>query len=312
MAPTTRLREQPDRRVEYGETARSNQAQTGDWNDPIVIADRSPTPPTTPRSQRFPRTSLTRAPFPKAGKRPLPDVLNRQTKQDGSIVKTPTPKKRARAEQVWKECMICAHTKTEKRSFTKLETGSCEHLKEICNRCVGGMIKAKISERKLNDAVLACPIPSCKFTLEHSAVQKILSRAQSDRSVPCALSSHQTNRHSWDRALTTHLLRTSDAFMACLSPACGQYFSKESCGLKRANSKHEIQCPYCEYFMCLTCVRPWHPKTSCNKESIADNKKSEAAIKSLGAKPCPECGINIEKNGGCNHINCKPTCCLHS
>jgi hypothetical protein len=114
-----------------------------------------------------------------------------------------------------------------------------------------------------------------------------------------------TNVDSWDKALATHLLRSDDNFIACLNVDCGRYFSKESCNPRRPGHKKEIQCPYCEYAMCLTCSRPWHGNNSCNKEKAAENKKSEAAIVQMGAKPCPKCGANIEKNGGCDHMTCK-------
>jgi hypothetical protein len=112
-----------------------------------------------------------------------------------------------------------------------------------------------------------------------------------------------TNSYSWQKALTTHLLRSDDNFIICLDTKCGQYFSRESCISKR--NKREVHCPYCDYAMCLTCIRPWHPDNSCNKEKDAENAKSEATIQKMGAKPCPKCGVNIEKNGGCDHMTCK-------
>lgn len=115
------------------------------------------------------------------------------------------------------------------------------------------------------------------------------------------------NEHGWDRALTTQLLRSDDNFLTCLNTECARYFSKEACKTKRVQ-KHEVHCPYCDHAMCLTCTRPWHPDNSCNKEKNDENVKSEAAIRSMGAKPCPKCGVNFEKNGGCDHMICKFHC----
>jgi DNA-directed RNA polymerase subunit RPC12/RpoP len=99
-------------------------------------------------------------------------------------------------------------------------------------------------------------------------------------------------------------LRASDHYIACLNKRCGRHFSIEDCH-EKSSGKKKIACPYCEYELCVDCNRPWHAGTKCDKNKIAENKKSEAAIKTLGAKPCPKCGVKIEKISGCDHMTCK-------
>jgi hypothetical protein len=96
---------------------------------------------------------------------------------DSRVVKKSAAHLAAKVIDTSKECMICAEKKTN-RSFTNLETGSCAHFNAICNRCVGSMIKEKIAERKLDEAVLVCPVPQCEVTLDHLALQKVLTKAQ--------------------------------------------------------------------------------------------------------------------------------------
>jgi hypothetical protein len=124
--------------------------------------------------------------------------------------------------------------------------------------------------------------------------------------------------HRWDTAVTKHLLAADASYVACLNPKCGIYFSAEDCGSKHkapsSNSKSKSKqkdtnidkaaCPHCEHELCLSCNRPWH-SGSCDSVKKREDKQSEKAIKKLGAKPCPKCGVNIEKQGGCDHMNCK-------
>jgi hypothetical protein len=117
-----------------------------------------------------------------------------------------------------------------------------------------------------------------------------------------------------------------------LSSTCGKYFSIQDCsandktgkpaasntktktrakGSKTTNSSSDphtkpqkIACPYCSSSLCLACNRPWHVKTLCSAAAALEDASSIASIKALGAKPCPKCGINIEKQGGCDHMTC--------
>lgn len=136
---------------------------------------------------------------------------------------------------------------------------------------------------------------------------------------------HLLNISRYDAALTKHFLSASPNFIACLNPECGEYFSIEDCsngtndtatpnkttkgkGKAKAEAKHApkklITCPYCGDGLCITCKRPWHAKTDCSKVKEAEDAASLAQIQALGAKQCPQCGVNIEKRGGCDHMTC--------
>lgn len=67
----------------------------------------------------------------------------------------------------------------------------------------------------------------------------------------------------------------------------------------------KIPCPYCDEAQCLLCNRPWHSKKSCDKVKEAENEASEKYLEAIGAKPCPSCGVNIVKHGGCDHMTCE-------
>lgn len=125
----------------------------------------------------------------------------------------------------------------------------------------------------------------------------------------------------WDSAVTKHLLAADESYIACLNPKCSVYLSAEGCGSKHKASSSKTKtkskskqkdksnpdkaaCPYCEHELCLSCNRPWH-SGSCDSVKRREDKESEKAIKKLGAKACPKCGVNIEKRGGCDHMNCR-------
>ena len=110
----------------------------------------------------------------------------------------------------------------------------------------------------------------------------------------------------YDKAILNHTLAVGESYIACLSTKCGKYFSTEDCkGNKRGPSK--IACPYCDYKMCMECSRPWksHRSGDCSKAKEKDDEKSRDAIKKMGAKPCPKCGVIIQKSTGCDHMTCK-------
>ncbi|KAL1645323.1 hypothetical protein SLS61_008393 [Didymella pomorum] len=219
----------------------------------------------------------------KTVKKPARDAKGRLIKLEASLepkadrekaVKTRLllkPKKPARPDKT--ECIICANIKSTKRSFkASAVEGTCGHFESVCDTCVQKQIKTKI----------------------------------------------------WDSAVTKYLLAADELYVACLNPKCGRYFSAEGCGSKhkapssRTKSKtkekketgiDKAACPYCEHELCLSCSRPWHSGT-CDNAKQREDEKSEKAIKKLGAKPCPKCGVNIEKRGGCDHMNCQR--CRHN
>ncbi|KAF2024883.1 hypothetical protein EK21DRAFT_22220, partial [Setomelanomma holmii] len=220
-------------------------------------------------------------------------VVKPTEEEDKSQEAAARPKRKGPAEK--RECSICGTPKSVARSF-KL-TGACAHFSEICSLCIQKMLKDKIASRKLDEPELACPFPKCEHNMDATALKQICTKAFFV---------------DYDKALVKHHLAASPNFIACLSLKCGHYFSIEECQATtkrstKSKAKQNIACCYCDYEICLTCVRPWHSNTSCDKVKEKENEQSLAQIKKMGAKPCPKCGVNIEKNGGCDHMH-RNTC----
>jgi hypothetical protein len=121
-----------------------------------------------------------------------------------------------------------------------------------------------------------------------------------------------TNNTRYDANLVKHLLVADPSFITCLSPQCDKYFSIQDCAgnTKSKSSSQQIACPHCDYNLCLTCNRPWHANTGCSKAAELEEAKCVEQIKQMGAKPCPKCGLDIEKHGGCDHMTCHQ--CRHN
>ncbi|KAK7182255.1 IBR domain-containing protein [Paraphaeosphaeria sporulosa] len=216
----------------------------------------------------------------------------------GNRVEKEAKTKEPKPQPVKKECIICITTRQVSncagRGFKAIE-GACDHFQNTCNVCIGKMIKEKIVKRDLDEAVLVCAFPDCEHVLDYNAIMTMIFKAM---------------RESWDNALLKHHFSTSDNYVACLYAKCGQYFSIDDCDNKSSIVKSKrgrgrtVTCPYCEEDMCLDCMRPSHGTNSCDEAKLAEENQSLELIKGI-SKPCPKCGANIQKNGGCNHMKCR-------
>ncbi|CAF1276620.1 unnamed protein product [Rotaria sordida] len=98
------------------------------------------------------------------------------------------------------------------------------------------------------------------------------------------------------------------------------------------NHQSFVECFYCRFIFCRRCKQSWHPQIQCPKDEILQNikqnsnsdqsKLNKIELKQLlleieniqiieqCTKPCPSCGVRIEKNGGCQHMHCR-ACQIH-
>ncbi|KAF1965085.1 hypothetical protein BU23DRAFT_561360 [Bimuria novae-zelandiae CBS 107.79] len=273
------------RAIERAARQPSPPSTNGSSQNPILIRG-SNSPPSealpTPGNRRSMRLQS-------AKEEPQMTVAKRRTK-GSRVVKA--VEKASKPKPVLKDCLICCTARPvinrAGRGFKTIE-GTCEHFQNICNACIGTMINEKIVKRDLDEAVLACDYPECEHVLDYNTVAKLIFKV-------C--------RESWNDALLMHHLRNGENYIACLNTECGYYFSIEDCQGKSSKPDHgkKIACPHCDDAICLNCMRPDHGFSPCK---TAEEIKSLEEIKKMGAKSCPKCGINIEKNGGCNHMKCR-------
>lgn len=77
--------------------------------------------------------------------------------------------------------------------------------------------------------------------------------------------------------------------------------------------KGKGHCRACDQDTCTKCMGPWdskHTKRRCSGENPEKKRaEDEALTNRLIAdkkwRSCPQCGLLIERNEGCNHMRCR-------
>ncbi|CEO95478.1 RING-type domain-containing protein [Plasmodiophora brassicae] len=71
-----------------------------------------------------------------------------------------------------------------------------------------------------------------------------------------------------------------------------------------------ISCPQCEKVSCMACHELWkagdleHFGYTCDEFARAKQDGTQAMIRQ-STRPCPQCGTRIEKDDGCEHMQCR-------
>ncbi|XP_055933072.1 potential E3 ubiquitin-protein ligase ariadne-2-like [Argiope bruennichi] len=88
----------------------------------------------------------------------------------------------------------------------------------------------------------------------------------------------------------------------CPGTNCSTIIFAKECQSKR------VICKFCKTIFCFKCGSDYHAPTDCETikkwlTKCADDSETANYI-SAHTKDCPKCSICIEKNGGCNHMQC--------
>lgn len=93
----------------------------------------------------------------------------------------------------------------------------------------------------------------------------------------------------------------------CPGPNCSVIIRAKEMKAKK------VECGHCKTTFCFKCGIDYHAPTDCSTikkwlTKCADDSETANYI-SANTKDCPKCHVCIEKNGGCNHVQC--TKCKH-
>ncbi|KAG5637318.1 hypothetical protein H0H81_005011 [Sphagnurus paluster] len=159
----------------------------------------------------------------------------------------------------------------------------CKHL--YCTACIRHYITSAV-ETKMFPLACMGDEAKCKVPIAIPIIQKFLLRQQYEQLVNIAFSSY-LEQHTQD-------------FKYCTTPDCTQIY--------RANTKTMLKCPSCFAEVCSSCHEEAHEGMNCEERRIRkaqDEKLDENWAAMHNMKRCPACLVWIEKNEGCNHMQCR-------
>lgn len=115
-----------------------------------------------------------------------------------------------------------------------------------------------------------------------------------------------SNNDSYDNLLTKKLNRSDPQYRECLAPDCPS-------GQIHAGEGNVFVCTACGHHQCTVHNAPFHEDLTCEEYDAQrqsayteDDFKSRREVAKTSVK-CPglHCGLDLEKEGGCDHVTCK-------
>ena len=170
-------------------------------------------------------------------------------------------------------------------------TSNCMHIPRTCKTCLEGWVRSNV-QRGLSNYI-TCPDGGCGLDFEYQDVQRALdSEAAAD------------DWHKYENLRIRSYLSTLPNFVWCLSSGCqsGQVHDPENGPI--------MTCVSCGFKTCAEHQVPWHEGATCDAYDRRftrvrnEERIYRVAIKFLGMKDCPGCGVTIQKRGGCDHMRC--------
>ncbi|WKY07133.1 hypothetical protein Q1695_006945 [Nippostrongylus brasiliensis] len=176
-------------------------------------------------------------------------------------------------------CAVCAE-----EGILEMRSLACGHA--FCALCWRLHIEAKISEGVASR--LECMESSCSLLCPSEFVLHILDKPQF--------------RARYERFVFRDYVSSHPELKFCVGKDCQTVIRSKEKKPKR------VTCSACHTSFCVACGVDYHAPTSCEtiKQWLlkcADDSETANYI-SAHTKDCPQCHSCIEKNGGCNHMQC--------
>ena len=192
--------------------------------------------------------------------------------------------KRKRTEVQTKECVICVEAKPVYRNFPEFTT--CSHEADTCSSCVAKQTVILLQSSH-GQGWSACRCPQCDVPMPTEELHAALPRALVKEMKEVVGKTLDSSQESW---------------RWCLAAGCGH-------GSLHDGKSEMIRCRKCGHKMCFEHQVPWHTGYTCQQYEMshpqaAITKSSEELISKM-SKPCPGCGIAVQKVGGCDFMICE-------
>lgn len=138
---------------------------------------------------------------------------------------------------------------------------------------------------------LSCPAVGCRRNVPDEVVKKLVEKPVYEKYL---------------RFVTKSFVEDNSLITWCPYPRCANAITTD---MVRG---HIVQCS-CSYRFCFSCHHEAHSPASCDQIIQWAKKCSSDSETGLwlgvNTKACPNCNVYVEKNGGCNHMNCRQ--CSH-
>jgi hypothetical protein len=162
---------------------------------------------------------------------------------------------------------------------------SCQH--GFCMECRWGYIHSQVDSQA---STIPCPFQGCTAELP-SFLIGVIAGAKAG--------------HEYEAHLCNMDILTSGHYVHCIRLDCGRVMGIDSIGLCGVGT-----CA-CGTHMCWRCRSEPHAPLSCSGQlawAFVDQDRRNVAWTFANTTKCPKCKVNVEKNGGCNHISCNCGC----
>ena len=225
-------------------------------------------------------------------------------------------------------CGICAEDKRA-TAFRQASSG-CEHEPTTCADCLSRHVREEIQGKRKATALI-CPAANCNQPLADSDISQVsktlLQEYDTNRTV-AYLQSQPEFRYRTLQVIMFKCLHVAPAkddqicsvvatSIDCpnLVPMC-RWCAHPDCGsgqlVDQVNENDIMFCAQCNRKTCCTHRTVYHDGSTCQQYDSQLKASSDAAALTArymastdNCKPCPRCGVAIDKNGGCDHMTCR-------
>ena len=181
-------------------------------------------------------------------------------------------------------CLICYNEFDPEDSFSL----KCNH--KFCKDCYIEYITEKLETEPNSILMTPCPLKGCNLYLTRSIFKKYITEKK--------------YQLIFAKSLVRNFIARSKNIKSCPNPRCNLSIRVP------VSLAKEIKCR-CGWNFCFLCLEESHVPCDCEmaklwRESTREKGSGEDFIwMKENTKNCPKCGINIQKNQGCNHMTCQ-------
>lgn len=177
-------------------------------------------------------------------------------------------------------CSVCLQTQSSDKFFSS----TCGH--SFCKDCWSTHFETQINQGI--STTIGCMAARCDVRVPEDLVLNLLTRPVS--------------RDKYQQFAFQDYVKSHPELRFCPGPNCQIVIRSQDITPKKAT------CKSCCTSFCFKCGTDYHAPTDCQiirkwLTKCADDSETANYI-SAHTKDCPKCHICIEKNGGCNHMQC--------